>query len=1520
MLKLFVTMTLFSLLHSSGGKLPDYKEMKEEFPHIFYSPKRAVCTTWGRGHFKTFDNFMYDFYKTCNYIFVSECTEHFPDFSIQLRRESNGDIKRLLIQLYSTMVTVELGKITVNSQLNIQLPYNSNGINIQPFGNLVRLLAKQQGLDIIVVWNNEDYLMVELGDKYLNKTCGLCGDFNKSPKYKEFLYEGHVISPIYFASFYKLDDPLENCVQVGNESEEGQLPNYLAICTSLMDSVAPNCTVPESSYIQRCIQDLPQCSREQDVSCACDTFSEYARECSRLLQPVHNWRNEQLCPPRQCPTNQVYLESGSPCFPTCSNLRSTCDSHGTYGCFCPEGTVFDDVSEKNRCVHLDKCPCTWNGVIYGPGEKISSLCRNCVCSLGQWTCTTLPCPGRCSIEGGSFVTTFDSRQYRFHSICTFVLVKSPVIPGNGHIEALFESSGVKPTETSLSAIIFTSSKIKITFLKLGMVYVNNQIQGLPFIKAGFKVERKSITCVQMTTRFGLKMQIYFSPVFQVYIMVQMKFFDSTHGLCGNFNGDSKDDFKSSMEISEGIAALFVNTWRLGRCYKNAIDKHPDPCSLSQFKLDYAQRHCFKLMRKSSIFGRCHAFVDPMDYVERCRYETCNYENIQGYMCSALHSYVLACKARGIRLVNWQNDVTDCKTDYSKTFLGYSCMKLKQCPCVLNGKIHPSGEKVDALCKSCLCSVGRWDCTSEPCTGTCSVSGGSFITSFDLKRYRFHGVCKYLLVQSPKIPENGYITATFQQCGKKQSETCLTAITYTNDKLNIEISKQDMITVNNEITKLPFKTATITIYRQSSTYIQMSTMFGLEIQIQVCPVFQMHITLGNDFYDTSRGLCGNFNGDPKDDFWSSMEVLERTAAPFVNLWQVDYPCKPAVDCVPCTPVSTNWGYPPNKCYLIMDVTSIFGRCHHLVDPVPFEEKCLFEICNYVEKQDFLCAALGLYARACAAKGLILSDWRSTVQGCKIACADRQVFSYNARACDRTCVSLSDRDFECTAIDVPVDGCVCPPQTYLDVHGVCVEAADCQCMLADGNFVAPNKSITINHKIYYCQNGKLDCTGHPLVHKGACQPPKLYFSCAHGSRCQYGTTCAPTCQMIATQISCAPSTCVSGCICPEGMVLDYNDSCILPEECPCKFSDQIYQTGEKMMRDCEECICLVGKWKCTENVHCPATCVIHGEGHVTTFDGKKFIFNGNCEYTLVQDSCCANETHPNFKIVSENVICGQSGVTCSRAIKIYIEDVLIEMADGTYKVTPEAAADRFRIHINPLYLSFECVLPGGHLLQLLWNKNTNTFIRFTRMQQLSLCGLCGNFNGDIGDDFITRSQYLASNALEFANTWKEEPLCQDVTEVLHPCDLNPYRLSWAEKQCQIIHSDTFKTCHNLVYRVPYYESCVQTTCGCDIFGDCECLCGAIAVYAKACLDAGVCINWRTPDLCSAYCEYYNTHSLKNTSSELTENGGHPSRYQACMCPHSLWDFPKNNMEGCYTCPVNEYYDSKVQSCVLCDADYR
>ena len=44
------------------------------------------------------------------------------------------------------------------------------------------------------------------------------------------------------------------------------------------------------------------------------------------------------------------------------------------------------------------------------------------------------------------------------------------------------------------------------------------------------------------------------------------------------------------------------------------------------------------------------------------------------------------------------------------------------------------------------------------------------------------------------------------------------------------------------------------------------------------------------------------------------------------------------------------------------------------------------------------------------------------------------------------------------------------------------------------------------------------------------------------------------------------------------------------------------------------CSRGKWTCQESARCSSTCTLYGEGHVVTFDGQRFLFEGNCEYIL------------------------------------------------------------------------------------------------------------------------------------------------------------------------------------------------------------------------------------------------------------------------------------------------------------------
>ena len=55
------------------------------------------------------------------------------------------------------------------------------------------------------------------------------------------------------------------------------------------------------------------------------------------------------------------------------------------------------------------------------------------------------------------------------------------------------------------------------------------------------------------------------------------------------------------------------------------------------------------------------------------------------------------------------------------------------------------------------------------------------------------------------------------------------------------------------------------------------------------------------------------------------------------------------------------------------------------------------------------------------------------------------------------------------------------------------------------------------------------------------------------------------------------------------------------------------------------------------------------------------------------------------------------------------------------------------------------------------------------------------------------------------------------------------------------------HPQVDSTRYYEACVSDACACDTGGDCECFCTAVAAYARACHEVGVCVSWRTPDIC-------------------------------------------------------------------------
>uniref|UniRef100_UPI003AFB82EF Mucin-5AC n=1 Tax=Homo sapiens TaxID=9606 RepID=UPI003AFB82EF len=328
------------------------------------------------------------------------------------------------------------------------------------------------------------------------------------------------------------------------------------------------------------------------------------------------------------------------------------------------------------------------------------------------------------------------------------------------------------------------------------------------------------------------------------------------------------------------------------------------------------------------------------------------------------------------------------------------------------------------------------------------------------------------------------------------------------------------------------------------------------------------------------------------------------------------------------------------------------------------------------------------------------------------------------------------------------------------------------------------------------------------------------------------------------------------------------------------------------------------------HGSATCAVYGDGHYLTFDGQSYSFNGDCEYTLVQNHCGGKDsTQDSFRVVTENVPCGTTGTTCSKAIKIFLGGFELKLSHGKVEVigTDESQEVPYTIRQMGIYL----VVDTDIGLVLLWDKKTSIFINLSPEFKGRVCGLCGNFDDIAVNDFATRSRSVVGDVLEFGNSWKLSPSCPDALAPKDPCTANPFRKSWAQKQCSILHGPTFAACHAHVEPARYYEACVNDACACDSGGDCECFCTAVAAYAQACHEVGLCVSWRTPSICPLFCDYYNPE------------GQCEWHYQPCgvpclrTCRNPRGDCLRDvwGLEGCYPkCPPEApIFDEDKMQCV-------
>ncbi|XP_069823960.1 mucin-5AC-like [Dendropsophus ebraccatus] len=1144
----------------------------------------------------------------------------------------------------------------------------------------------------------------------------------------------------------------------------------------------------------------------------------------------------------------------------------------------------------------------------------------------------------CSSWGYYHYKTFSGDIYHFPGTCNY-LFASHCKSNNDDFNIQIRRSDVNgiPTISSITAMLFG---VMVELKNQSIMLDGDLVKDIPAEKSSIHI-RKLGNNIEITASSDVSL-IWNQADSLLLKLNRNKYAKQTCGLCGDFSG--VPGFK--LDGEELTPVQYGNLQKINGPNEECLDVPP---STPMHCTD--EEEICKNILTSEAFYSCNSVLEPMHYIDACVQDLCRCDskNKMQCKCSMFAEYSRQCTHASGMPENWrtpemcpescpnnmvyQECGSPCANTCSnpeRTMLcerhctdgcfcppgtvlddinNTGCIPQEQCSCVYNSETYTPGSSFNTPCRQCTCSKGKWKCKEFPCTGSCSVEGGSHITSFDGSRYSINGDCSYVLAKH-NTGNDFSVLAEIRRCEITNKKSCLKSIALgLNKGETVLVMKENGALFLNWIPiQLPISVANMTIFWSTSFYINIHIGFGFVIQVQLVPVMQVYITLGPSYHNQTSGLCGNFNNMQSDDFKANNGVPEGTAAGFANRWKTNSNCANIKNTYEdqCFLNMEREKYAQYWCGLLTSANGPFSPCHSIENPFTYYTNCLSDTCSCKDSEECMCAALASYAFACAKKSVTLIGWRDTVcEKYTKTCKDSQVYQYNVTRGQPMCRSRSNDATVFNFEFSPVDGCVCKEGTYLNDQGDCVESSSCPCY-SQGNVLESGEMIEENGMKCTCERGELTCMGAVKKPQAVCSHPLVYFNCSSAPKGTKGVECQKSCHTL--DMDCFSSQCMSGCVCPPGLVSDEKGGCISEQRCPCIHNEATYKPGDIISVGCNTCTCKNRRWQCTHKP-CLGTCSVFGDGHHITFDNKAFTFSGKCEYILAQDNCGENGGQNSFRVITENVPCGTTGTTCTKNIKFFIADEELRLEEEKIEVLKRDEYNKIPYEVirRGMYI----IIKSENGVYLMWDTRTTVHLKLAPHFQRNVCGLCGNYDGNANNDFTTRSGSVVENLMEFGNSWETDPKCPDVNVILDPCAKNPYRKAWALKQCSIITSDVFKSCHSQVDPSKYYESCIRDSCACDTGGDCECFCTTVALYAQACSENGICVHWRTPTICPIFCDYYNDVGecewhYKPCGDKCMKTCRNPKG----ECLHEL-----SGCEGCYPkCPPSRpFFNEDTMKCV-------
>ncbi|KAK3797045.1 hypothetical protein RRG08_036876 [Elysia crispata] len=439
---------------------------------------------------------------------------------------------------------------------------------------------------------------------------------------------------------------------------------------------------------------------------------------------------------------------------------------------------------------------------------------------------------------------------------------------------------------------------------------------------------------------------------------------------------------------------------------------------------------------------------------------------------------------------------------------------------------------------CICNKGfRGDGRECIPVGQCSCFGDPHCKSFDDRWLHYQGDCHNVMATDGCDGNDPTFVVEVEMWRKDQDPkdfkySWVKSVKVLVEGKVIKLEQGPRLVVDGQVVSQYIDSFRLRVV-QVNKRIELKTFSGLEVTWDGAD--RVSVTVPSEARSKTCGLCGNYDGDPDND-WTVGPACPETAGQqtdnydlFGRSWVVAGVCPancnntepppPPEDCQSASKAAVE-----QACTALLDKqTSVFKDCLKTRDPDALKDlkfSCVFDLCASTEELDVkICRMAETIATECAEVDKIpVKNWRQSVESCPdVSCPADQQYSDCGPSNPPTCVTGDD----VVSTTVCVEGCFCP-DGLLTENDKCITQEQCGCY-HENNYIPTGERVILS-----------DCSAE-IVCEGKNQTSSSPVECGVHEECRTEDGAAGCyCEegYIEVNGTCEDETCV-GVVCAENM---------------------------------------------------------------------------------------------------------------------------------------------------------------------------------------------------------------------------------------------------------------------------------------------------------------------------------------------------------------------------------------------------